>query len=239
MACEDVVAATIDPQDVLREAVSLMRQGQYEEALEKHLWFHDHALEYLPALAGVRLSFALDFWVELGTMYPEAMEALIAIRDRKAEALTDDKGSFELFHDVVAINRCLQEDPETVALFMMLHRDNPELARRCYSVVEEYLVEQREFEVCIAYLPDPIARFEEIVALRKIQLEISEENPAFATSEFRDYIETRFADALRRLIVILVGAGQGQDAQRVRELGLAQSASATVREALDDAMDGP
>jgi hypothetical protein len=151
MVCEVAVAATCDPQEVLREAVSLMRQGQYAEALEKHLWFHDQALEYQPALGGVRLSFALDFWVELGTLYPEAMEALTAVRDRKVVALTDHKGSFELFH--VAINRCLQEETETVALFMMLHRHNPGLARRCYPIAEEYLVEQQEFEVCITYLP--------------------------------------------------------------------------------------
>jgi hypothetical protein len=239
MVCEDAVAATCDPQEVLREAVSLMRQGRYAEALEKHLWFHDHALEYLPALGGVRLSFALDFWAELGTLYPEAMEALIAIRGRKVEALTDHKGSFESFHDVVAINRCLQEQTETVALFMMLHRHDPGLARRCYPIAEEYLVEQQEFEVCIAYLPDPIAKFEEIQALRRIQLEISDENPAFATSEFRDYTEMRFAEALRRLIVILVGVGQSRDAQRVRDLAVAVSTSAAVRKALDDTMDGP
>jgi hypothetical protein len=113
------------------------------------------------------------------------------------------------------------------------------MARRCYPIAEEYLVEQQEFEVCITYLPDPNARFEAIVALRKIQLEISDENPAFATSEFRDYIEVRFAEALRRLIVILVGVGQSRDAQRVRELALAVSTSAAVQEALDDAMDGP
>jgi hypothetical protein len=168
-----------------------------------------------------------------------ALVTLIAIRDRKVEALTDHKGPFELFHDVVAINRCLQEETEAVALFMMLHRHDPGLARRCYPITEEYLVEQQEFEVCIAYLPDPIAKFEEILALRRIQLEISDENPAFATSEFRDYIEMRFADALRRLIVILVGVGQSQDAQRVRELALAVSTSAPVQEALDEAMDGP
>jgi hypothetical protein len=236
MFCEVAVEATDDPSAVLREAVTLMRQGRYAESLQKHLWFHDHALDYRPALAGVRLSFALAYWVELAASYPEAMQALAAVRDRKAKALTDGKGSVELFHDVAAINGYLHEEPETVALFKLLHQTDPGLAWRCYPVAEKFLVAHQDYEVCVAYLPDPIARFEAIRELRQVQLELADENPAVGTSEFRDYVEGHFAEAVRRLIAILVGAGRRQDAERVRELGLAASANATVRAALDDAL---
>lgn len=228
--------ATDDPRMVLDKAVALMRQGRYAESLQKHLWFHDHALECRPALAGVRLSFALAYWVELAESYPEAMQALTAIRDRKAQALTDCKGSFGLFHDVAAINRCLHEEPETVALFKRLHQADPGLAWRCYPVAEKYLVAHQEYEVCVTYLPDPIAQFEAIRQLRQVQLGLADENPALGESQFGDYAEVHFAEAVRQLIVILVGAGRRQEAERVRELGLATSDSVTVRAALDDAL---
>jgi hypothetical protein len=233
MVCEGVVETTDDPKSVLREAVALMRQGRYAESLQKHQWFHDHALEYERALAGVRLSFALAYWLELAACYPEAMRALTAVRDRKAQALTGGKGSFELFHDVAAINGYLHEEPETVALFKRLHQTDPELARRCYPVAEKYLVAHQEYEVCVAYLPDPIARFEEARGLRQVHLELAGENPALGQSHLGEYAEVHFAEAVGRLIAILVGTGRRQDAERVRELALATSASAPVRAALD------
>jgi hypothetical protein len=233
---EATMDTTDDPQMVLREAASLRRRGRYAESLQKHLWFHDHALEHNPALAGVRLSFALADWLELAESYPEAMQALIAIRDRKTKALTDGKGTFELFHDVSAINGYLHEEQQTVALFKLLHKMYPELARRCYHAAEKFLVAHQNYEVCIAYIHDPIARFEEIRQLRRVQLELANENPALNIPQFRDYAEGNFAEEVRRLIAILVGVGRRPDAERVRELGLATSASAIVRAALDNAL---
>jgi hypothetical protein len=60
------MATTRDPRAALQEAAMSAKQGNYEEALRDHLWFHEHALEQVPALAGVRLSFALAAWVKLG-----------------------------------------------------------------------------------------------------------------------------------------------------------------------------
>src|SRR5262245_62591983 len=91
-----------DPQQVLEEARDLAAQGRYEEALQKHLWFHENALKYDPDLSAVRLSFALGYWVELGEEYPKAREALVAIRDRGDQALRAGDRSFELFHEVAA-----------------------------------------------------------------------------------------------------------------------------------------
>jgi hypothetical protein len=225
-----------DPAAVLGEAVSLMRQGRYEEALRKHVWFHDHALEHNPALAGVRLSFALSYWTELGQMYPEALRALTAIRDSKAKAIVEGEGSFDWFHDVAAINGYLDEEPGTVTLFKRVHQRFPALARQCYLVAEAGLVAQGEYELCLAYIPDPVARVEEIGQLRRIQLLWADEDPALGTPEFRDYVEQRFADEARRVMDILIGAGQRPQAEQVRELALAESDSAVVRAALDDAL---
>jgi len=42
----------------------LAHQGKNEEALERFLWFHDHALEHDPAMHGVRLPYALSSWTK-------------------------------------------------------------------------------------------------------------------------------------------------------------------------------
>ena len=51
---------TDDALQMLRDARQAARRGAHAEALGKYLWFHHHALEHSPALAGVRLSYAIS-----------------------------------------------------------------------------------------------------------------------------------------------------------------------------------
>jgi hypothetical protein len=213
------MAEAIDAQSVFREAVTLTREGRFEEALQKHLWFHEHALEYEPALAGVRLSYALASWLELGEKYPPALAALISIRDAKTKAITDGNGSPLLFHDLVAINDCLKESSRTVELFKTIHGTFPELARQCYLLAESYLVADREYAICASYIPDPLVKFEEIRQLFQVQLEIAEENPSLRDAGIKDYAEAKFVSDVCLLVEILVGVGRKQEAEKVEALG--------------------
>src|SRR5262249_45924751 len=100
--------------DPLDEAKLLSEQGKYEEALQKHIWLHDHVLEQQPAYYGVRLSFALSEWMELGKKYPKALEALKDIRDKKTARLVAGEQDVNLFDDVQSINEHLDEPAATV-----------------------------------------------------------------------------------------------------------------------------
>jgi hypothetical protein len=88
-----------DLQKILSDAKDFMTKGQYEEALQRHIWYHNHALEYDQGQTGVRLSFALSQWVELGRRYPKAKQALIEIRDCDTQKLAGGEGYFNLFRD--------------------------------------------------------------------------------------------------------------------------------------------
>ena len=72
-----------DLERIRQEANDLMAKGNYEDALQRHLWYHNHALEYDAAQTGVRLSFWLSDWVELGRRYPKARQALLEVRALK------------------------------------------------------------------------------------------------------------------------------------------------------------
>jgi hypothetical protein len=130
------------PKTVLREARSLTAQARYDVALEKYLWFYRHALEYNEAFLGVRLSFVLSEWVGLGEKYSPARDALLSVRDESIAAFENGQGSFKLFMDVSAINAYLQDDVQTVELFKLLHRTDPDLARQCYAVTERNLAKR-------------------------------------------------------------------------------------------------
>ncbi len=80
---------------ILADAKKMMDQGRFEEALQRQIWYHNHALEYDQGQGGVRLTFALSQWIELGRHYPKAKTALIEIRDRDSRALMEGRGNVD------------------------------------------------------------------------------------------------------------------------------------------------
>jgi hypothetical protein len=222
----------IDPSAVLREAVELTRKGMHADALHRLLWFHRHALEHEPALYGVRLSFALSYWLDLANVYPPALEELRAVRGAKEGAIAGGAGSRDLFHDVVAINRHLGEPARTIELFRLLDADRPDLAEECYSAAEEELVAGREYDLCARYLTDLDARLDDMKRFREELIRFDERSDIELDEEALRSPERIFAGDVGRVVEILDGVGRAEDAERVRRWALATSDSPEVREAV-------
>ena len=148
-----------DPNKILQEAKDLARKGQFEEALQRHIWCHNHALEYDPAQAGSYNSFALQSWIELGREYPKARQALVEIRDRETRGFNEGVGDFSVFQEVASINREWKEESKTVALFKTILQRDRGLARQCCWVVEGPLVQEGEYQTCLDAISDADAHF--------------------------------------------------------------------------------
>jgi hypothetical protein len=229
----------IDPSAILQEAVELAKKGFHVEALHRHLWFHQHALELRPALYGVRLSFALSYWVDLGKAYPPALDALKAIRDRKLDELAAGGGSCQSFHDVVAINDNIGELTRTTELFRLLDARNPEMARECYSSAENALVAAHEYGLCERYMADLDARLESIKSHRESLIQFHENLGRPLPPEVLRIPDVHFARDVGHLIEILSGVGRTADAARVRNWALAISDCSEVREVLGISQSPP
>ncbi|MDB5800536.1 MAG: hypothetical protein JWL63_1475 [Rhodocyclales bacterium] len=145
------------PQDRLSRAVKEAALGQYEEALDEHIWFHNHALEEEPALRGVRLSFALAYWLDLGEKYPPAMAKLLAIRDEKTEKLLNGTTDWHLFNDVMAINETLHDEAATCLLFKEIRNRSEDFALSCSRVAMPSLLKCGDYSLARIYIPDPHA----------------------------------------------------------------------------------
>jgi hypothetical protein len=104
-----------------------------------------------------------------------------------------------------------------VRLFKEVCRRDPELAGRCYHVVEPVLAAHGEYATCVRFIPDLEGRLEAIRQLHRTTLEIAEENPTLGRPEARlkEYAAIRLGKDTARLIEIL--EGRVQDADRVRE----------------------
>jgi hypothetical protein len=203
-----------DPNKVFDEARELGGRGEYEQALQRHIWYHNHALEFQPSLTGVRLSFALSDWIALGRRYPKARQALIEIRDGKTREMEQGRGDSRLFSDVNSINSYLQTEQETTALFKRIHQKDPALAAQCIHYARDALVKSREYELCLKYIPDVQQDFERIRGFwnqDKTRADLLQDG-----QEFRQWADKRFVGKASQLIEILAGAGRKAEAEKIR-----------------------
>jgi len=223
-----------DPGKVLDEARALAGKGQYEEALQRHIWYHNHALEYDPGQSGVRISFALSYWIELGRKYPKARQALIEIRDRDHRLFADGRGDFALFQEVSAINSNLQTEDDTVALFKSIFKQDPNLARDCYGLAEEVLVRKGEYDLCLGVIPDSEARFNSIRQDRERTARLPRSNPQMGAT-LQTYSDSHFIQQTRALIEIMVATGRKPEAEKIRSEALAIMEDRRLDSAVADA----
>jgi hypothetical protein len=225
----------MDVRDRYQQAQEAAREGRHEEALREYLWFHEHALEHEPAMYGVRLSFALHAWVELGQVYPKALAALKELRDRKTMQLAAGGGNRELFHDVESINECLEEDLATYELFLKVQAINPSLARECAGLAMPALVKAKDFKLARTFVEDPGAKIQKWSAvLNEDVADLAKEPPRDAPAQ-EAYVHI-YAERVGLLLAVLNGVGERVQAESFRGMALASVESAPVRDAVAAAL---
>jgi hypothetical protein len=194
-------------------------EERFEEALGHFLWFHDHALEEDAAFSGVRLSFALAYWLELAEKYAPAMDAFRARRDAKIAILQAGQLNRSLFHDVEAMNERLDEDETTATLFALIHAQSPEFARECARIALPMLVRTKRFDLAREYMPDPKTLVERLVQDLLLDIGEIEDRPRTKTPRFRAFVHI-FADDLRDVLAILRATGASRQATRLKQRAL-------------------
>jgi tetratricopeptide (TPR) repeat protein len=205
--------------DALRRAQAYAQQGQFQKALQEHVWFHNNALQVDRSYYGVRLSFALDDWVKLGSKYPPALEELKTIRDKKTSLLAGGDPNPELFHDVDAINEHLGDTRSTAALFKQIDARNPAFAGSLYEIAEQSLIAAGEYPLARKYLGDPQARF--ATATNNFQRGL-----VFAANHLqngdiaRKATEQIFSERVVRLLTVLDKTGNSPGARAIQTQAL-------------------
>ncbi len=232
-----------DPTSILQEAVADTDAKRYADALAKHVWFHHHALEHRPSMYGVRLSFALTYWKELGQSYPPAMDKLKEIRELAKESVLQFDGSpgqedaaFEKFHDFMAINRTLKEYSETTALFLQLEQYSSPLTKRVFDVAFPSLLSSKEYKLCGKYLV-PQTAFPRYVERFK-ELKKHNQDARFAGVNMKQVIERQFSQDLAILVAVLVVNNRNAEAVSYAALAKHEWDDAAFHNSIDQALDG-
>jgi hypothetical protein len=221
----------------LNAAKTLVREGRFADALSEYIWFHEHALEEESSLRGVRLSFALGYWIELAGQYPPAREALQSIRDEKTRCLKDGAEDRELFTDVAAINRTLSNDEATYDLFCSINSRNPSFAARCARIATPALVKAFDFKLARAFIPDPEQAIEILASGFNKGIKLANRSSTPERQANITNAEVRiYAEDVEMLIRIIGGAGEWERADALAEQAITLAGSSEMQEAVRSAL---
>lgn len=222
-------------QERLNLARTLAREGRYEEALQEHLWFHEHVLEEEPAFAAVRLSYALSYWAELGQAYPKARAALEAIRARAAASLRTGAGSWNTFHELASIDQWLGREERTYALFCELAQSNPALAERCAALALPCVLAARDYALAERYLGEPLRDLRIWSDLLNRTIRLRRQRPYSPAPAVKAEIGI-YADNVRQVLDVLDGRGRLAEARDFHALAVRLVQATTIRDAVAAAL---
>jgi len=219
-----------DPRKAIEFAVAYKNEGKYAEALEMFEWFHFNALSISSSLYGVRLSFALGYWMTLAEVYPRAKERLLEIRDEEIERIKGNKWAFENFHDISAISKQLEDGQTPINIFKWIDKNesDQDKAMKCFDVLFESLCEKEEIDLCNNYLTDPKSKAKRYVDLfkqaesgilqyfKKINEDAEKKE---LVQESLSSMRKKYTHDMRLLVKILKSANRQKDIDSVFEAG--------------------
>ena len=211
--------------------------GRYADALAKHLWFHHNALGIERSFYGVRLSFALGYWMDLARQYPPALDALKATRDEAVARIRSGNASRDDFHDVSSINEYLDEDARTTELFVWLDEHNPDLARSSYSIAQRSLIRSKNYQLCGKYI-DAKRSTERMVKLYREHQRMAMAKEGDFKGDIRDFSQKSLSNSATTLVALLVLNGRSVEADEVVAKVLKEWPDENFRKALEKARTG-
>lgn len=223
-----------DPSQILISSQTDTRNGHYQDALSKLIWYRNESLRINPNLYGVRNSFALAYWKNLADVYPPALDELKRFRDKAADDTRADHDGRAAFMDAQSINDVLKDDASTIALFHWLDANKPDLAARVYDLAERTLVKAHEYGLCGKYLR-PEESLKHYIDQLRSGLEY-ERNDAPPGAE--PFAKPFFANRVARLVGLLVLNGKPDLAAQIAASGKAELKDKKYEGDIDAALKG-
>ena len=225
------LAVNVDLID-LDEIRDLVDARHFQQALDKHIWFHEES-KSSAGMGGVRLSFALSSWKELGENYPPALDALKAVRNKDKDLLLSGEGGFGNFHDLFAINRTLEVDNETVDLFFILEaKYSNEDTEMFYMIMEDLLINGKHYETVRMYIGDLILKYESLRYKREQNLSYAKDSLGAERSMFLNLANETFITDVMKLISLSQTIDKNDDAIEIQKRAMAYIDNDKIKRAI-------
>ncbi len=156
------------------------------------------ASKSVSGMTGVRLSYGLGAWAELGELYPPALEALQALAEKLKKQLWEGEGDFDVMAEYSSINQYLGDAQATVRVFRHVAQHYPKQASRQFFAVQDVLFTAHEYELISQFIDDPIYAFEQArnnreYMLSRVRQGKEHRKTDYADAEYRKRIEELMA----------------------------------------------
>ncbi|SJL84203.1 hypothetical protein [Vibrio palustris] len=177
-----------DPGEMLGNARKAFKEKRYVESLENYKLFYDNAIEIDRSYYGVRLSYCLGEWAELGTQYPDALTELIKLKESTLSDFEKNQ-SRQSFHEYSCICKVLNCDEDTFDQFLVVRETNIDLSHKVFRFVYEYCASNRKWDLCREYLGNGLKQY-------KRSLETFDHMMEFAAEKEGDLSESIYKDGI-------------------------------------------
>lgn len=204
-----------DLKQTLLDARDLAQQGAYADALGKYSWIYENAIEIDSSWYGVRNSYILGEWANLGNHYPAARVELESIRDAKTNLLKDGLLERNLFIDVASINEALKQEDDTCALFAQIAEKDRAFAQTCFSPARIALVHARQYSLARSFIKYPQETLTSLTNRLQQDLESNFIKNADYSIQMHKTLIDIYIEDVQQLLEILVGVGEKDEAERI------------------------
>lgn len=198
--------------DDLQNIRKLTQEKKYPEALAAHQQFFE-ASRSASGMGGVRLSFALYDWIDLGKAYPPAMDALNDLSASHRKIILEGKSDFDMFHEYKAINEVLSKNKETVETFVELETKFPKQSEHYYLAMKDILVQEEQLDVIARNANDPIYEYERLRNNREHSLsQLRKNNTSYSLKS----INKDFESDVKKLVDVTLKIGMRDEAEEIK-----------------------
>lgn len=189
----------IDPSEVLKEARYALKQKEYATALEKYQWFYDNSLKIKESFYGVRLSYCLADWAQLGKAYPPAMDALLIEKNKSLDSFKKTYSRVS-FHEYSSIAEYLDHQEEVFNQFLFLCESKKEITHNLFRFVYDYCANNHMWSICREYMGSGKEQYEESIETFDHIISVSKRQEGEASiSLHQEAVECLQRDILRIL----------------------------------------
>ena len=202
-----------NPQAILNEARADARAGKYEQALAKHIWFHEHCARVrtftIWGAAVVRAELLAGTRQGVSPCLSEAEGP----GDQALKLVTPAEGKeidFHDFHDLAALNRTLNQQEITAEAFRRLDAVDLQAAQRVYGVAEPALIKAKDYKLCAKYI-DAKKSVERIVDMYARNQEFAK-NPLFG-HRHKEYMIKKHLNDSATLVALLAIDDRREEAE--------------------------
>ena len=188
---------------ILTEARKNAAAGNYEKAVDLYEYFFNHALdENDGSYYGVRLSYCLAEWAEIGTSFPPATVRLNELKNQSLGSFLSES-SPERFHEYMAICRYISDRSEPVEKFVEIFNADKAKADLIVRFIWDDLVDSKLWNICKCYVEKPEENYASIIRKLDAMRETYEKDKEFFGDRFVTSMNKSFIKSVTNLLNIL------------------------------------